>query len=438
MPLPAPDATVGEGSGPFSSFAGRRRGDAPRGTTRIAALCEELGRPQDALDTIHVVGTDGKTSVTRMVSAILTALGIRTGDTTSPHLSQVGERIRIDGVELDDATLVLLAKHVGHAIERVEPALDHPVTFFEAITSGALRAFVDAGVEVAVVEAGIGGRGDATAIVDARTCVLTPVGLDHPQLGATRRDVTHEKASVVRRGGTLVVAPQALEVLDAVRDVARARGVQVFVAGDDFGVVDRRIVDRGQVVTLWGLDGCNLEVHLEVRGAHQAANAAVALATVQAHLGFDRVDLHAVAAGLARVRVPGRGEVIQTAQGPVLLDGAHDAVAARALRALLDEGRCVGRVAVVIGTSAGRNPVELARRFAGADVGFVATAAEEPGATPAREIASSLSRAGLPVIGEVSWFDAVDVARRWCGPQARILVTGSLHLVGAVRSALVR
>jgi len=423
MPDPQPE--------PFTTFTVRRRGDAPRGTDRIAAVCEELGRPQDGLDAIHVVGTDGKTSVTRMVSAILTEHGVRTGDTTSPHLSHVGERIRIDGAELDDATLLLLAKHVGHAIDRVEPGLDHPVTFFEAITAGALRSF-------AVVEAGIGGRGDATAIIDARTCVLTPVGLDHPQLGATRREVAHEKAGAVRCGGTLVVAPQVPEVLDAARQVARARDVRLLVAGDDFGVRGRRPVDHGQVVTLRGLDGRDVEVGLGVHGAHQAANAAVALATVQAHLGSRAVDPDALVRGLARVRVPGRGEVIDTEQGPVLLDGAHDVMAARALGAMLDEGRCAGRVAVAIGTSAGRNPVELARRFVGADVAFVATAAGDPRATPARQIAASLRGAGLAVIDEVPWSDAVDVARRWCGLLGLVVVTGSLHLVGAVRPSLVR
>lgn len=423
---------------PFATFAARRRGVAPRGTTRIAAVCEELGRPQGDLDAIHVVGTDGKTSVTCMVSAILTAHGVRTGDTTSPHLSRVGERIRVDGAELDDATLELLAKHVGHAIEHVEPGLDHPVTFFEALTAGALRAFVDAGVRIAVVEAGIGGRGDATAIVDARTCVLTPVGLDHPQLGATHREVTLEKTGAVRSGGTLVVAPQVADVIDTVRQVARARDVGLLVAGEDFGVPGRRRVGAHQVVTLRGLDGRDVEVRLGVHGAHQADNAAVALATVQAHLGVDAVDPDAVARGLGRVRVPGRGEVVDTIDGPVLLDGAHDVMAARALRAMLDEVRCAGRVAVVLGTSAGRNPVDLARRFAGADVAFVATAADEPGATSSREIAASLRDAELEVLDEVPCQDAVEVARRWCGARGLVVVTGSLHLVGAVRSGLVR
>jgi dihydrofolate synthase / folylpolyglutamate synthase len=398
-PHPTPGPVADPDLGSFEALAVRRRGAAPRGIARIAALCDELGRPQDALDTIHVVGTDGKTSVTRMVSSVLTAHGIRTGDATSPHLTRIAERIRVDGAELDDATLALLAKHVGHAIERVEPGLDHPVGFFEAVTAGALRAFVDAGVAVAVVEAGIGGRGDATAILDARTCVLTPVGLDHPQLGSTRREVTHEKAGVVRRGGTLVVAPQAPDVRDAVREVARARDARLLVAGDAFGVVGRRRVDRGQVVTLRGLDGRDVEVLLRMHGAHQAANASVALAAVQAHLGVDAVDPAAVVRGLERVSVPGRGEVVVTAHGQVLLDGAHDDVAACALRATLDEGRCAGRVAVVIGTSAGRNPVALARRFAGEDVAFVATSAAGVRDTSAQQVASSLREAGLSVVG---------------------------------------
>jgi dihydrofolate synthase / folylpolyglutamate synthase len=312
-------------------------------TTRISALMELLGSPQRSYPSIHVAGTNGKTSVTRMIDALLTALHRRTGRTTSPHLQSAVERISIDGKPISPAQYVATYQEIEPFVELVdaqsEAAGGPKMSKFEVVTAMAFAAFADAPVDVAVIEVGMGGRWDATNVVDAPVAVITPIGLDHMDfLGDNIADIAGEKAGIIKRAeddlvpvDTVAVigrqAPEAMEVLlaETVRaDAAVAR------EDSEFAVLGRQIAVGGQLLELQGLGGVYPEVFLPLHGAHQAHNAVVALAAAQ------QLDVDAVRAGFAAVTTPGRLERLRSAP-TVFVDAAHNPAGATALAEALAE-----------------------------------------------------------------------------------------------------
>jgi dihydrofolate synthase / folylpolyglutamate synthase len=321
-------------------------------TTRISALMELLGSPQRSYPSIHVAGTNGKTSVTRMVDALLIALHRRTGRTTSPHLQSAVERISIDGAPITPAQYVDTYREIEPFVELVdkqsEAAGGPRMSKFEVVTGMAFAAFADAPVDVAVVEVGMGGRWDATNVVDAPVAVITPIGLDHTEyLGEHVADIAAEKAGIIVRQGddlvpidtVAVIArqlPEAMEVLlaETVRaDAAVAR------EDSEFAVLDRQLAVGGQLLELQGLSGVYSEIFLPLHGEHQAHNAVVALAAVEAFFGAgaDRqLDIDAVRAGFAAVTTPGRLERMRSAP-TVFIDTAHNPAGAEALAQALDQ-----------------------------------------------------------------------------------------------------
>jgi len=321
-------------------------------TTRISALMELLGSPQRSYPSIHVAGTNGKTSVTRMVDALLTALHRRTGRTTSPHLQSAVERISIDGAPIAPAQYVDTYREIEPFVELVdkqsEAAGGPRMSKFEVVTGMAFAAFADAPVDVAVVEVGMGGRWDATNVVDAPVAVITPIGLDHTEyLGEHIADIAAEKAGIIVRQDddlvpidTVVVIgrqpPEAMEVLlaETVRaDAAVAR------EDSEFAVLDRQLAVGGQLLELQGLSGVYPEIFLPLHGEHQAHNAVVALAAVEAFFGAgaDRqLDIDAIRAGFAAVTTPGRLERMRSAP-TVFIDAAHNPAGAEALAQALDQ-----------------------------------------------------------------------------------------------------
>jgi dihydrofolate synthase / folylpolyglutamate synthase len=322
-------------------------------TARISALMELLGSPQRAYPTIHVAGTNGKTSVARIIDALLTALHRRTGRTTSPHLQSAVERISIDGQPISPALYVDTYRELEPFIELVdrqsEEAGGPRMSKFEVVTAMAFAAFADAPVDVAVVEVGMGGRWDATNVVDAPVAVITPIGIDHTEyLGDTIAEIAAEKAGIIIKReedlmGTDTVAiisqqvPEAMEVIlaEAIRaDASVAR------EGSEFAVLRRQVAVGGQLLELQGLGGVYPEVFLPLHGEHQAHNALVALAAVEAFFGAgaDRqLDADAVREGFAAAVSPGRLERMRSAP-TVFIDAAHNPAGAAALtQALADE-----------------------------------------------------------------------------------------------------
>jgi dihydrofolate synthase/folylpolyglutamate synthase len=327
-------------------------------TARISALLELLGSPQRGYPSIHIAGTNGKTSVARMVDSLLTALHRRTGRTTSPHLQSAVERISIDGKPISPATYVETYREIEPFVELVDQQSEAGVlgdgpgprmSKFEVVTAMAFAAFADAPIDVAVVEVGLGGRWDATNVVNAPVAVITPIGVDHTDyLGDTIAEIAGEKAGIITRQADDLVptdtvavlarqVPEAMEVL-----LAQAVRSDAAVAREDseFAVLGRQVAIGGQLLRLQGLGGVYEEIFLPLHGEHQAHNAVLALAAVEAFFGAgaDRqLDVDAVRAGFAAVTSPGRLERMRSAP-TVFIDAAHNPGGALALaEALRDE-----------------------------------------------------------------------------------------------------
>jgi dihydrofolate synthase / folylpolyglutamate synthase len=317
---------------------------------RISALMELLGSPQRSYPSIHIAGTNGKTSVARMIDALLTALDRRTGRTTSPHLQSAIERIAIDNEPISPARYVETYCEIEPFVQMVDaesqadggPAMSK----FEVLTAMAFAAFADAPVDIAIVECGMGGRWDATNVIDAPVAVITSIGIDHAEyLGDTLAEIAAEKAGIIAapRGDVVPVdtvavigrqAPEAMSVL-----LAAALRADAAVAREDseFAVLGRQVAVGGQVVELQGLGGVYSEIFLPLHGEHQAHNAAIALAAVEALFGAGpqrQLDIDAVRAGFAAATSPGRLERMRTAP-TVFIDAAHNPAGAAALTTAL-------------------------------------------------------------------------------------------------------
>lgn len=315
-------------------------------TARISALLEMLGSPQSGYPSIHIAGTNGKTSVARIIDALLIALSRRTGRTTSPHLQSAVERIAIDGEPISPARYVEVYREVEpfvHMVDQQSEAAGGPrMSKFEVLTAMAFAAFADAPVDVAVVEVGMGGRWDATNVVNAPVAVITPIGIDHADyLGDTVSEIAGEKAGIVTRqpddliptDTVAVIGRQAAEAMEVL--LAQALRVDAAVAREDseFTVLSRQVAIGGQLLELQGLGGVYSEIFLPLHGEHQAHNAVLALAAVEAFFGAgaDRqLDIDAVRAGFAAVASPGRLERLRSAP-TVFIDAAHNPAGAAAL-----------------------------------------------------------------------------------------------------------
>ena len=376
------------------------------GLERMHRLLEALGSPQRRLRAVHVVGTNGKSSVTRMTSAILERHGQLTGAYVSPHLESFAERIRIAGADLDSDAFGAAIQRVAYAAERIGTggAGDEPVTQFELLTAAALSEFAERGVDVAVVEAGLGGRLDATNVLSAPVVVLTSVGLEHTAwLGETEDAIAQEKLAVLGEGATLVCGPLGAE--------AMARAEQA-AAGTHARLVRVSPEDAPEGLELPG---------------YQRGNFAIARAAAEAILGA--TDPAAVMAAAADAGVPGRLQV--TGGDPlVIFDGAHNPDGIRALSAALDE--LVGSRPLVLVASilSDKDPAAMLSGLLGRCRAAVLTEAANPRALPASDLLAAAPRGTCDLHAEPDPRRALERARALAGPDGAVLVSGSLHLVG--------
>jgi dihydrofolate synthase/folylpolyglutamate synthase len=326
---------------------------------RIEAVCRLLGDPQRAFAAVHVTGTNGKTSTTRMVERLLREHGLRTGRFTSPHLADVRERIALDGEPLSPERFVAV-------YEEIEPYLDlvdaqnaeqgaPRLTYFEVLVAMAYAAFADTPVDVAAVEVGLGGSWDATNVVDAQVAVITPIGLDHERfLGPDVASIATEKAGIIKPGATVVIAEQPEEALGPLLAAAAAQGARVLLEDRDYTLVGREVAVGGQVITVQTANALHEGLFLPLHGAHQAHNAAAAVAAVEAFLvagsGAGGLDAEVVRAAFADFTSPGRLEVVRRSP-TVLVDAAHNPAGAQVLADSLEEAfgfsTLVGVVAVL-------------------------------------------------------------------------------------------
>ncbi len=413
---------------------------------RVQALTGLLGDPQHAYRVIHVTGTNGKGSTSAMIESLLRATGLRTGRFTSPHVTSVNERITIDGEPISDERFDEVWREIEPLVGLVdEQQLDGvSMTFFEIITCMAFAAFADAPVDVAVLEVGLGGTWDATNVADGDVAVITPIDLDHTHLlGDTVAAIATEKAGIIKPGAQAILAGQPVDAATVLLARCAEVGAIAQREGLDFGVLARQLAVGGQLVRLNGAEGPVDDVFLPLHGAHQAANAAQALAAVEAFLGLKAVNPEVVREAFAQVVFPGRLEVVR--RGPtVVLDAAHNPHGARATAAALTEAfgfnPLVGVVAVMADKDA-RGLLEVFEEVMNEVV--VTSVASTSRGMPAEELgelaAEVFGAERVTVAPRVD--DALEAAVARAEAEGAgtpgVVVTGSVVLVGEARALLV-
>ncbi|MFC5939384.1 bifunctional folylpolyglutamate synthase/dihydrofolate synthase [Corynebacterium choanae] len=429
---------------------------------RIEQLCDLLGSPQDAFDSIHVAGTNGKTSTVRMIESLLRAFHRRTGRTTSPHLQRVTERIAIDGQPIAARDYVRLYEEMLPFVEMVDResvASGGPrMSKFEVLVGLAFSAFADAPAEIGVVEVGLGGSWDATNVLNSDVQVIMPIGIDHTDyLGDTIEQIAAEKAGIIKprrvadddvlapRDSVVIVGEQTDAAMAVILAQAVATDNAVARFGQEFSVVESRLAVGGQQLTLRGLSGEYDEIFLPLAGRHQAHNAACALAAVEAFFGAGpgrQLDVETVRAGFAQVTSPGRLERLR-AEPTVLCDSAHNPHGAQALARALAEDFEFRRLVAVVGVLGDKDADGILLALEPVVDEIVVTATSSPRALPVEELAAK----ARTIFGEDRVFSAPDLFNAVDVAVARseefdddgkisgsgVIITGSVVTAGAAR-----
>ena len=417
---------------------------------RIRAFTEILGDPQRAYPVIHLTGTNGKTSTSRMIDTLLRALDLRTGRFTSPHVEKMSERISIDGEPLSDEEFVEAFNDVAPYTHLVDAEHAHPLSFFETVVGMAYARFAEAPVDVAVVEVGMGGSWDATNVADGAVAVVTPISVDHTQyLGDTPAAIAVEKAGIIKPGAIVVVAEQADDVLAILEARAQEVGATLVREGVDFAVVTRTPAVGGQVVTLKGLRATYDEIFLPLYGAHQAQNAVLALAAVEAFTGAvgeqgEPLGDEIVRDAFEKVTSPGRLEVVRRSP-TIVLDAAHNPQGAEATAAALEDSFSFSPLIGVIGVMGDKDVEGVLAAFEPHLEHLVVTQSSSDRAMRA----SRLGEAAVEIYGEdrvtvvPNLADAIDAAAALVEEgtgdslsSGAVLVTGSVVTVGEARVLL--
>jgi dihydrofolate synthase/folylpolyglutamate synthase len=418
--------------------------------TRIQALVTLLGEPHRGYPVLHVAGTNGKGSTARMIDALLTRMGLRVGRYTSPHLQLVTERIALDGVPISAARYAELWNDIAPYVAMVDGADPDgvPMSKFEVLTGMAFAAFADAPVEAAVLEAGMGGSWDATNVADAEVAVITPIGLDHVEyLGPQITGAAREKAGIIKPGSVAVIAEQDPEVQKILLERAIEVDATVARAGSEFAVLEREVAVGGQMLKLQGLGGVYDQIFLPLHGAHQAANAALALAAVEAFFGAGKdkqLVVEAVREAFAEIEMPGRLERVRAAP-TVLLDAAHNPHGARALATTMAEEFAFRRLVAVVGVMSDKDARGILEALEPVISDIVVTRTASPRAMPLEE----LNEAAIAVFGEdrvlaetdleTAIETAIGLVEQSDDPEeplagGGVLVTGSVFTAGEART----
>jgi dihydrofolate synthase/folylpolyglutamate synthase len=400
---------------------------------RVRALVELLDDPQRSYPTVHVTGTNGKTTTARLVARLACAHDITTGLFTSPHLRSVTERLELCGEPIGESEFGDEYDHLLPYLRIVDERVGR-VTYFETLAALAFLWFADKPVGLGVIEVGMGGTWDATNVVDGDVAVVCPVGLDHPELGSTIAEVAREKAGIIKPGKAAVVREQPPEGLDVLSARAAEVGARLIVEGRDWRLALRTQAVGGQALTVEGLHATYEDLLLPLYGSFAAHNAAAAVVAAEALLGRGLED-HAVREGLLGAASPGRLEVARR-RPMVVLDGAHNPDAARALAEALSEAFSWERLHLVLAAFSNKDLAGIVSALAPlADSGYAATT-EHVRARPAKEIAQALSAEGVATQTFVSVTDALEAAVAVAAPEDLILVTGSLYTVANARRAI--
>lgn len=403
---------------------------------------ELLGDVHRSAPVIHVTGTNGKTSTSRMIESLLRASGLRTGLLTSPHLSRITERIMIDGEPISDEAFARNWNEIQPYLLMVDAELaansEETLTFFEALTVLAFASFADAPVDAVVLEVGMGGEWDSTNVADGQVAVFTPIALDHTaKLGRTVAEIARTKAGIIKPAATVVSAIQSIEALDELRAAAAHDEAALHIERVDFAVEATTVAVGGQLVDVRGRAGRYQGIFLPLYGDHQAQNAATAIAAVESFLGDGRIALgdDVLAEGFGQVTSPGRLQLVGI-EPTVLVDAAHNPHSAAALAAALESYFDFDEIALVVGVLADKDARGIIAELAATATRVVVTQSQSDRAITAEELAEVVRLDVDPSVVTVqeNVASAVDEAREWASesPRRAVVVTGSITLVGEV------
>jgi len=410
---------------------------------RISALVDILGSPQLSYPTIHVGGTNGKTTTSRMIDSLLFEMGLRTGRFTSPHLESYLERISINGQPIDAKELIFSFNDISPYLDLMDSKFENPISFFEAITALAFAAFAEHPIDAGVIEVGMGGQWDATNVVAADVSVITPIGLDHMEyLGNTISEIAATKAGIIKEQGFIVLAQQTPEAAVELLRRAAEVGADVAREGLEYSIDSRAIAVGGQLISITGLRGHYDDIFLPLHGKHQASNAAAALIAVEAFFGEQDLDIDAVRAGFANVTSPGRCEVIHR-DPTIILDAAHNPHGAKAIAETMQSEFTFDEVTGIVALMADKDALGILQALEPVmNLVIVTTNSSERSMNVA-----DLSKLATQVFGadrvfaEETLEGAIDRAvkdsvRPLSDESLAILVTGSVVTVGEARTAV--
>ncbi|MEN8040011.1 MAG: Mur ligase family protein [Actinomycetota bacterium] len=404
------------------------------GLERITELLAFMGSPQDSFPSIHIAGTNGKTTVSRMIQQILGAHGLAAGGFTSPHLHTVEERFTLHGQTLDPHDFTDAVADIAWFVEAFEQQADTSVTYFEVTAALAFSIFATAAVDAGVVEVGLGGRLDATNVLESSVAVITGVDIDHTEfLGSTIAEIAAEKAAILDDGGVLVTGPLSEEAQAAVGQRVDTTAGNWVRTGSDFGVAEAVVAVGGWQCTIEGIFGLYEDLYLPIHGRHQVDHLATSIAACEMFLGRE-LDHDSLAVAVGSITAPGRIEIVDR-RPLVIVDGAHNAQGFRGLaEALVNEFPALSWQ-LVIGARGDRDVADLVAPLQG-QIGRVYAAAPVDAAAIDSEIVASDAGASLGV-DAATYSDAEEAltaAIEAAGPEGGVIVAGSLYLVGDVRS----
>ena len=405
---------------------------------RTRRVLELLDDPQKTYRVVHVTGTNGKTSTSRIIESLVRAHGLRTGLFTSPHLERFTERIMVDGEPIADAAVAdawdEIEPFVGIVDAELESSGDAPLTFFELLTVLAFVAFADAPIDVLVLEVGMGGSWDSTNTADGDVAVFAPVALDHAdRLGETVAEIASVKAGIIKDGAAVVSARQDAAVEAVLREAAAAHGASIAFEGEGFALAEQRLAVGGQQITVRGLAASFEVEYLPLYGAHQGFNAALAIAAVESLVGGGSQPIagDVLAEGLGAATSPGRLQLVGS-NPTVVVDAAHNPHGADALVSALRESFDFDEWGVVLGILSDKDADGIVSALAPIAAHVFATAPDSDRANEADALADLAEARGVPVTVHDGLADAADAARAWAAASDRraVVIAGSVVLAG--------
>ncbi|MCX6437414.1 MAG: bifunctional folylpolyglutamate synthase/dihydrofolate synthase [Actinobacteria bacterium] len=410
---------------------------------RISTLMDILGSPQLTYPTIHVAGTNGKTSTTRMIDSLLFATGMRTGRFTSPHLESYLERIAINGQSIDPKEIIFAYNDIAAYLDLMDEKFDNPISFFEAITALAFVAFAEHPIDVGVIEVGMGGTWDATNVIDADVSVVMPIDYDHMEyLGNTLTEIASTKAGVIKEGSFVVLAQQQPEAAVELLRRAAEVGADIAREGIEYELLTRAVAIGGQLISVKGINDTYEDIFIPLHGKHQALNAASALVAVEAFFGDQPLDIESVRAGFAAVTSPGRCEIVHR-DPTLILDAAHNPHGARALAETLESEFTFDEVIGVVAIFGDKDAAGVLKELEPILNSVIVTQSSSPRAMPVEE----LEKVAVSIFGNDRVFPvaslgaaldrAVEKAQRPLSDESvGVVVAGSVVTVGESRTYL--